>query len=228
MGTSHPLTFLDQHFPGEPPAGTTREPQVCPGGGFRRPIGAEPPGPGGSEGPQDVTGPPVADERPLSAPSAPPAAPGRGNAPDDVPESTWAELEDIGRWTGHVLTLCPSCGGRAMVSVLNASGTSRWVKSGGGWPRCRQCRGGVTVWRNGRPSGAGPPVEPVGDVGRVLRVKPGHNPTARQVKALRALAAAGIGPEAPTRPQEPPEADAVGDDPPEGQQAAPARPGASG
>jgi hypothetical protein len=88
-------------------------------------------------------------------------------------EATWAELELIGRDTGHVVARCPSCGSRTMVSILNASGTSRWMKSGGGWPRCKQCLAG-----RGKD---GVRVEPAGDVGLVRRVRPGHGPTARQL-----------------------------------------------
>lgn len=90
-------------------------------------------------------------------------------------EATWAELEAIGRETGHVLARCPSCTARAMVSILNASGTSRWAKSGGGWPRCKQCLAG-----RGKD---GVRVEPVGDVGLVRRVRPGHGPTATKRKS---------------------------------------------
>jgi hypothetical protein len=90
---------------------------------------------------------------------------------DDL-EATWKELEAIGRETGHVLCRCPSCGGQVMVSILNASGTSRWVKSGGGWPRCQQCRAGSPLGRRR----TGVRVEPIGDVALVARVRPGHPP----------------------------------------------------
>lgn len=119
-------------------------------------------------------------------------------------EATWAELEMIGRWTGHVLVQCPGCGGRAMVSILNSTGTSRWVKSGGGWPRCKLCCPRRELKDK-------PRVVPIGDVSRVLRVRPGYGPTARQVKALRSLAAAGFGPEAPVRPAEGRRGDGGGD-----------------
>lgn len=103
--------------------------------------------------------------------------------PDPV-EATWAELERVGRWTGHVVARCPVCGARAMVSILNGSGTSRWVKSGGGWPSCKQCSPGVA----GKDR---PRVEPLGDVALVARVKPGH------VGTRRALVAVGLVAKAP-------------------------------
>ena len=114
--------------------------------------GAQPPGPEG--------GPP----RPIGA--EPPGEPPRGL------EQVWAELEAIGRLTGHVLVACPGCSGRAMVSIVNTSGTSRWVKSGGGWPKCKQCR-------------AAPRVEPIGDVTLVARIKPGHMATKREAARYR-------------------------------------------
>jgi hypothetical protein len=95
-------------------------------------------------------------------------------------EATWLQLEELGRLTGHVLTRCPSCQSRAMTSILNASGTSRWVKSGGGWPRCKQCCPGVELKKK-------PRVEPIGDVSLVARVRPGYPATA----TAKALAAVG-------------------------------------
>jgi hypothetical protein len=76
-----------------------------------------------------------------------------------------------------VLCRCPGCDGRAMVSILNASGTSRWTKSGGGWPRCKLCCPGVELKRKFR-------VEPIGDVTVVARVKPGACVTARELKRI--------------------------------------------
>lgn len=86
-------------------------------------------------------------------------------------EETWRQTEAAGRWTGHVVVRCPGCSSRAMVSILNGSGTSRWVKSGGGWPRCKQCV-------------EAPKVEPVGDIDAVLRVQPGHSVKPRVLKAF--------------------------------------------
>lgn len=98
-------------------------------------------------------------------------------------EDAWAELERIGRRTGHVVARCPSCGSKAMVSILNASGTSRWVKSGGGWPRCKQCRAGSPLaGERGKPVR----VEPIGDVQSVARIRPGHPPSARVQKKMDA------------------------------------------
>ena len=94
--------------------------------------------------------------------------------PADPLEATWIELERIGRDTGHVLVRCPGCGNRAMVSILNGSGTSRWAASGGGWPRCKQCCPGADA----------PRVEPVGDVALVGRVRPGHCMTERELKRV--------------------------------------------
>ena len=98
---------------------------------------------------------------------------------DDV-EATWAKNEEIGQASGHVVTRCPGCGARAMTSILNASGTSRWAKSGGGWPRCKQCCPGRDA----------PRVEPVGDVNLVARVRPGHPPRDAVVRALATAALA--------------------------------------
>jgi hypothetical protein len=88
---------------------------------------------------------------------------------DDL-DAVWARNEAIGRETGHVVTRCPGCGARALTSILNSSGTSRWTKSGGGWPKCKQCLDA-------------PRVEPLGDVEAVRRLAPGKNPTARQLRA---------------------------------------------
>lgn len=64
-----------------------------------------------------------------------------------------------------------------MTSIVNSSGTSRWVKSGGGWPKCRQCR-------------EAPRTVPVGDVTLVARVRPGHMATAHEVRRYQKLLAA--------------------------------------
>lgn len=92
-------------------------------------------------------------------------------------DSTWTELEWLGRRTGHVPCRCPDCGGRAMVSVLNASGTSRWTKSGGGWPRCKLCCPATDLKHK-------PRVSPIGDVTLVARVRPGYAPTTREAKRI--------------------------------------------
>jgi DNA-directed RNA polymerase subunit RPC12/RpoP len=92
-------------------------------------------------------------------------------------DEAWARLEEIGRLTGHVVVRCPGCSSRAMVSIVNTSGTSRWVKSGGGWPKCKQCR-------------AAPRVEPIGDVDLVARIKPGHMATKRELNRYRKVLAA--------------------------------------
>lgn len=58
-----------------------------------------------------------------------------------------------------------------MVSIVTTSGTSRWVKSGGGWPKCKQCR-------------QAPRVEPLGDVELVARVRPGQCCTEREWRRI--------------------------------------------
>jgi hypothetical protein len=117
--------------------------------------------------------------RPAPGPPADPPPPIGGRTADPPPglsgqqlEDFWARAETIGRLTGHVVVRCPSCQNRAMASIVNTSGTSRWVKSGGGWPKCKQCR-------------AAPRTEPVGDVTLVARIKPGHMATAREVTRYR-------------------------------------------
>jgi hypothetical protein len=107
------------------------------------------------------------------SPSPPPVSP----PPIRGGDGDWDHLEEIGKLTGHVLAECPACHQRAMVSILSASGTSRSAKSSGGWPRCKMCP-------------AGSKVEPIGDVGLVLRVRPGYSASERQVKQLQAWAEA--------------------------------------
>jgi hypothetical protein len=79
-----------------------------------------------------------------------------------------------------VLVRCPACNNRAMVSVLNASGTRRELKSGGGWPRCKQCCPATDLKHK-------PRVEPIGDVSQVARVRPGFHATAREAKRITAI-----------------------------------------
>lgn len=124
--------------------------------------------------PEDRPGPgvaPIGDRPPL-----------KGGGPRDAPasdlEATWVELERIGRLTGHVVTQCSGCGGKAMTAIVTTTGTSRWVKSGGGWPRCKQCCPGVDLKSK-------PRVEPIGDVTLVARVRPGHMATARELARYR-------------------------------------------
>lgn len=64
-----------------------------------------------------------------------------------------------------------------MVSILNASGTSRWVKSGGGWPHCKQCTPAVDLKKK-------PRVVPEGDVSLVARVRPGYRATRKALVAV--------------------------------------------
>lgn len=118
--------------------------------------------------------------QPRRPPPVPPASieAGQGTSLGRVPdraetdlEATWAELEAIGMNTGHVPCRCPSCGGRAMISIVNSSGTSRWTKSAGGWPKCKQCR-------------QAPRVEPLGDVSMVARVRPGRPMTEREWRRI--------------------------------------------
>jgi hypothetical protein len=64
-----------------------------------------------------------------------------------------------------------------MTSIVTTSGTSRWVKSGGGWPKCKQCR-------------EAPRVEPVGDVTLVARVRPGRMATKFELNRYRKVISA--------------------------------------
>lgn len=157
MTDHHPLSFLDQDKRGRTTSRTSVGPvparSVCP----RRSIERGPQGAGQTETES------IPEHRPR-------ASDGEVDAAERL-EATWAELERLGRETGHVVARCPSCQSRAMVSILNGSGTSRWVRSGGGWPKCKVCLAG-----RGK---AGVRVEPVGDVALVRRLRPGHNPTAR-------------------------------------------------
>ncbi|HET6899926.1 MAG TPA: hypothetical protein VFK70_16335 [Vicinamibacteria bacterium] len=105
-------------------------------------------------------------------------------------DETFAALEAIGRNTGHVVARCPGCGNRVMVSIVNTSGTSRWVKSGGGWPRCKQCCPGPPPGYEGPPVPKPPRIEPIGDVELVARVRPGQCMTEREWRRISKVRAA--------------------------------------
>jgi hypothetical protein len=77
----------------------------------------------------------------------------------DGGDEFWAKAEVLGRESGHVVCRCPSCRSRCLVSILSTSGTSRWRKTGGGWPKCKVCL-------------ERPRVEPIGDIALVARIRP--------------------------------------------------------
>lgn len=87
---------------------------------------------------------------------------------NDGDDAAWAEIERLGRESGHVVCRCPNCGARCSVAVRNSSGTRRSAPSVG-WPWCRVC---VTVPARPPRMAHGPRVEPIGDVDLVAPIPP--------------------------------------------------------